>query len=226
MMGSVNVPCLENQKRAHHNDKVQALSTFLGPRISRCRVSPRLDHGTRAKTGSEGQRASMLVPLGPGSAGSVPGFEWSPGCPELDTLRKANQRWLRNSEAFFAYQRPIEFTLNGPHLQFPSPIKSRYQENNTVYADYFYCTRACGRAVLVLPHWNAAPSPYATFCRLLNLHGLSALLVTLPYHSDRKPRECINAEYAVSPNIGRTMASARQGIIDTLCCVDWLAQQG
>jgi hypothetical protein len=156
----------------------------------------------------------------------VPGFEWSPGCPELDTLRKANQRWLRNSKAFLAYQRPIEFTLNGPHLQFPSPIKSRYQENNTVYADYVYCTRACGRAVLVLPHWNAAPSPYATFCRLLNLHGLSALLVTLPYHSDRKPRECINAEYAVSPNIGRTMASARQGIIDTLCCVDWLAQQG
>lgn len=156
----------------------------------------------------------------------VPGFESVPGCPELDSIRKANRRWLRNSDEFFTYRRPNEFTLHGPHLQFPSPAKSLYPENDTVHADYFHCTHACGRAVLVLPHWNAAPSSYASFCRLLNLHGFSALLITLPYHGNRKPRECLNAEYAVSPNIGRTTASARQGIIDTLCCVDWLAQQG
>jgi hypothetical protein len=33
-------------------------------------------------------------------------------------------------------------------------------------------------------------------------------------------------KYAVSPNIGQTIASARQGIIDTLCCLDWLGQKG
>jgi pimeloyl-ACP methyl ester carboxylesterase len=156
----------------------------------------------------------------------VPGFELVPGCPELETFRKANQRWLRNRDEFFAYQKPTEFTLDGPHLQFPSPVKSLYPENNTVYAEYFHCARACGRAVLVLPHWNAAPGAYASFCRLLNLEGFSALLVTLPYHGNRRPRECLGAEYAVSPNIGRTIASARQGIVDTLCCVDWLAQRG
>ena len=42
----------------------------------------------------------------------------------------------------------------------------------------------------------------------------------------RKPRECIGAEYSVSPNIGRTIACARQGVIDTLCCLDWLEQRG
>lgn len=67
----------------------------------------------------------------------VPGFEWLPGCPELDSIRKANRRWLRNSDEFFAYQRPNEFTLRGPHLQFPSAVKSLYQENDTVYADLF-----------------------------------------------------------------------------------------
>jgi hypothetical protein len=156
----------------------------------------------------------------------VPGFESSPGCSDLETFRKANQRWVRHKNEFFAYQKPTDFTLDGSRLQFPSPVKSLYQENNTVYADYFRCARARGRAVLVLPHWNAGPSSYAGFCRLLNLEGFSTLLVSLPYHGNRRPCECIGAEYAVSPNIGRTIASARQGVVDTLCCVDWLEQRG
>jgi hypothetical protein len=156
----------------------------------------------------------------------LPGFAPSAARPDIDTFRKANRWWLRNSEEFFAYREPGDFQLQGAQLRFSSPAKSLYPENDTVYADYFPCTRAGGRAVLVLPHWNAAPPSYARFCRLLNLLGFSALLVTLPYHGSRKPRECVAAEYSVSPNLGRTIASARQGVIDTLCCLDWLAQQG
>ncbi len=156
----------------------------------------------------------------------LPGFEPPAGCAELETLRKANQRWLQNSREFFAYQRPAGFTLDGSHLQFRSAVESLYPENDTVYAEYFHCARAAGRAVLVLPHWNAVPNSYGSFCRFLNLEGFSALLVTLPYHGDRKPKECSRAEYSVSANIGRTIDSARQGIIDTLCCLDWLEERG
>ncbi|MGA7412673.1 MAG: alpha/beta hydrolase family protein [Bryobacteraceae bacterium] len=156
----------------------------------------------------------------------VPGFEPESGCPELETFRTANRRWLENSKEFFTYQKPARFTLDGSHLQFRSPVRSLYRENDTVSAEYFRCAHAAGRAVLVLPHWNAAPGSYASFCRFLNLAGFSVLLVTLPYHGDRKPRECRRAEYSVSANIGRTIASARQGIIDTLCCLDWLEERG
>ena len=156
----------------------------------------------------------------------VPGFEPLPGDPELETLRKANKRWLQNSKEFFAYERPPRFTLDGSHLQFRSPVRSLHLENETVHAKYFHCAHAFGRAVLVLPHWNAVSSSYGSFCRLLNLEGFSALLVTLPYHGDRKPKECNRAEYSVSANVGRTIGSARQGIIDTLCCLDWLEERG
>jgi hypothetical protein len=156
----------------------------------------------------------------------VPGFECCAGSSELEVLREANQRWLRNKAAFFAYQTPSDFKLSGSSLQFSSPVKSLYRENDTVYAHYFECRQARGRALLVLPHWNAAAGSYASFCRFLNWLGFSALLVTLPYHGDRKPLECIGAEYSVSPNLGRTIACARQGVIDTLCCADWLTQQG
>src|SRR6476660_757428 len=100
----------------------------------------------------------------------VPGFSLLSGCPELDTFRKANQTWLQNREEFFVYQTPVEFDLERSQLQFSSPVKSLYVENDTVYAEYFHCSRARGRAVLVLPHWNATPNSYASFCRLLKWH--------------------------------------------------------
>jgi hypothetical protein len=156
----------------------------------------------------------------------LPGFEQFAGLPELEGLRKANEWWLRNGVEFFAYKTPNEFQRRGSRLQFPSAAKSLYRENETVYADYFECGRANGRVLLVLPHWNAEAARYTSFCRFLNWLGYSALLVTLPYHGERKPRECVGAEYAVSPNLGRTIACARQGVIDTLCCLDWLTGRG
>ena len=157
---------------------------------------------------------------------AVPGFELRTGESAVEVFRKANEWWLRNSAEFFAYRTPCDFQLRGPHLQFSSAVKSLYSRNDTVFAEYFRCSRAHRRSVLVLPHWNASPSSYAGFCRFLNWLGFSALLVTLPYHGDRRPLECVGAEYSVSPNIGRTIACARQGVIDTLCCLDWLTQQG
>src|SRR5271157_4979024 len=74
----------------------------------------------------------------------VPGLEPAPACPELEALRKANRRWLQNSQEFFAYQKPSEFVLDGSHLQFGSAVGSLYRENDTVYAEYFPCAHAAG----------------------------------------------------------------------------------
>jgi hypothetical protein len=155
----------------------------------------------------------------------LPGFSLT-NSSNLESLRQANRFWLANGDLFFAYTSPGNFELRGVTLQFSSAAKSLYRENDTVFADYFRCRRAHGRVVVVLPHWNAAPNSYANFCRYLNWLGFSTLLITLPYHGYRKPKECTGAEYSVSPNLGRTIACARQGVIDTLSCLDWLAQQG
>jgi dienelactone hydrolase len=78
----------------------------------------------------------------------------------------------------------------------------------------------------VLPHWNAKASSYAVLCRILNGLGYSALLLTLPYHGPRRPHGCHGAEYAVSANLGRTVAAARQTVAEVRSCLDWLGQQG
>jgi hypothetical protein len=47
-----------------------------------------------------------------------------------------------------------------------------------------------------------------------------------PYHDIRRPAELERSDYAVSSNIGRTIAACRQAVIDIRCCLDWLEAQG
>lgn len=122
-------------------------------------------------------------------------------------------------------------------LAFPSAMQTRYVENNTVHALYFRGetkqSRAegrpageGGRAVLVLPQWNAGPDGHVGLCRLLNYFGMSALRLTLPYHDARRPSELHRADYIVSANVGRTVQACRQAVKDARRAIGWLAQQG
>jgi hypothetical protein len=124
-------------------------------------------------------------------------------------------------------------------LSFPSALRTRYPENNTVHALYFR-TRSekpapahtagppstARRAVLVLPQWNAGPDGHVGLCRLLNRFGMSALRLTLPYHDARRPAELGRADYIVSANIGRTVQACRQAVMDARRAVGWLSTRG
>ena len=62
--------------------------------------------------------------------------------------------------------------------------------------------------------------------RWLNRFGLSALRLSLPYHDLRMPEELVRADYMLSPNLGRTLQSLRQAVIDSRAALDWLVSQG
>jgi dienelactone hydrolase len=55
---------------------------------------------------------------------------------------------------------------------------------------------------------------------------MSALRLTLPYHLERKPPELERADHLVSSNIGRTIQSMRQAVLDTRAAVQWLKGEG
>ena len=55
---------------------------------------------------------------------------------------------------------------------------------------------------------------------------MTALRLTLPYHQERKPPDIERAEHLVSSNIGRTIQSMRQAVLDTRAAVRWLKLQG
>jgi hypothetical protein len=160
-------------------------------------------------------------------------------------LHELNDEIVGRSDEFFAYTTPSDFRLeerkievfptgsnasdkapkgSGLFLRFTSPVRTPYPENDLVNARWF--PAAGKRAVIVLPHWNANAIAYNALAPVLNHFGISMLRLSKPYHDIRRPSEIARSDYAVSPNICRTIDAARQAVIDLRCCIDWLEAQG
>jgi dienelactone hydrolase len=160
-------------------------------------------------------------------------------------LHQLNDRIVASSDEFFAYATPRDFRLeqrkielfptgsnaseripdgHGTFLRFTSPVATPHPENDLVNARWF--PTGGHRAAIVLPHWNANGIAYNALGPLLNRFGISVLRLSKPYHDIRRPVETARSDYAVSPNICRTIDAARQAIVDIRSCVDWLESQG
>ena len=155
---------------------------------------------------------------------------------------------LKNSDEYFAAPEGIEFNLearlypssaslnaNPPKkkpvqkevqvLTWRSAVETPSVENNTAYATYFPHDDKRA-AVIVLPHWNAKAGTYFDLGKFFNKVGLSALRLTLPYHEERMPPELERADHLVAPNVGRSLQSIRQAVVDTRAAISWLKEQG
>jgi pimeloyl-ACP methyl ester carboxylesterase len=133
---------------------------------------------------------------------------------------------IRDSDEFFFTPEIKDFALSEDKLHWTSAITTPSTENNIAYADYFPHETNRKSAVIVLPHWNAKAGTYFDLCKFFNKVGISALRLTLPYHEERMPPELERADYLVAPNVGRTLQSIRQSVVDTRAAVAWLKQQG
>jgi dienelactone hydrolase len=116
-------------------------------------------------------------------------------------------------------------------LRFTSPVRTPYPENDQVNARWFPASEEKMRgkprqAMIVMPQWNADAFSHNVLCSLFNRFGISALRLSKPFHDIRRPAGIERSDYAVSANIGRTLAAGRQAVIDVRCCLDWLQQQG
>jgi len=162
----------------------------------------------------------------------------------------ANRRIVDHSDDFYGYETPTDFRLEerpirvygtgstadpkiddlkyagqtGTFLRFTSPVKTLYPENDQANARWFPARGK--RAIVVLPQWNSDAISHNAFAGVFNRMGVAMLRLSMPFHDIRMPGEITRADYAVSANLGRTIAAARQGIIDIRCCLDWLEQQG
>jgi hypothetical protein len=140
------------------------------------------------------------------------------------------ERALSDSEAYFALPPVRDFALAGSRLRFSSPAESGVSENDVARADYFPAAgsgaRGSGPAAVVLPQWNAKEGAQEGLCRLLNRFGVTALKLALPYHEDRKPPGLIRADHVLSANVGRTLQSCRQAVLDSRACLSWLEERG
>jgi pimeloyl-ACP methyl ester carboxylesterase len=162
------------------------------------------------------------------------GLDWTQNWPvaagpdgnPLTYLVRLNEAATSDSAAFYDYTTPSDFRCEENRLRFTSAVATPFAENNIVHGLWFPASRPNGRAVIVLPHWNAQLQQHISLCRALQAFGISALRLSLPYHDVRMPAELNRADYAVSANVARTIDATRQAIIDTRSALDWLQSLG
>ncbi len=161
-------------------------------------------------------------------------FEW--GCEYISDEQVEDPREifvrhtesvLADSDSFFALPDISPVVDNdGRELIWDSALQTPFPENNRVHAALFPYSKNKKSAVVILPHWNAKEGTYFDLCKVFNRVGVTALRLTLPYHEKRMPPHLERADYLVAPNVGQTIQSVRQAVLDTKSAVRWLHEAG
>jgi len=106
-------------------------------------------------------------------------------------------------------------------LTFPSPVKTKFKENNTVHAEY-YLPKGKGPfpAVIILDILDGSQVVSRGIATVLATNGIAGLCVQMPYYGPRRPAE--GKVRLISPDINHTMDAIRQTVLDNRCATAWL----
>lgn len=144
----------------------------------------------------------------------------------VDRSIARSDEWFVSSPASdYRLQKSGIARSEGSQLTFTSAIESPWPENNLVHARFFPAKHS-GPAVIVMGQWNARWDEFIHICHWLNVLGITALKLSLPYHDRRAIAGHPKADYLVGPNIGLTMQANRQAVSDVRRAVRWLELQG
>jgi dienelactone hydrolase len=106
-------------------------------------------------------------------------------------------------------------------LRFPSPVKTKYEENNTVHAEY-YLPKGKGPfpAVIILDILDGSQVVSRGIATVLAANGIAGLCVQMPYYGPRRP---VGGKVRlISPDVNHTMDAIRQTVLDNRCATAWL----
>ncbi len=130
-----------------------------------------------------------------------------------------------NDSTFF--ERPAASALDvqraEDRLRFPSDIRTDVSENNKVFARI---TESGGleQALIVFHHWNAQKYQ-RHLANYFSRRGITVIEMAMPYHFERRRPGSDYADYMLSANIGRTIQSVRQAVLDGRKLVAWLKNE-
>ncbi|NGO55321.1 RcgR family putative quorum lactone hydrolase [Allomesorhizobium camelthorni] len=109
-------------------------------------------------------------------------------------------------------------------LKFPSDISTDIEQNNIVLAKITE-SGSFDQAMVIFHHWNASAwnRPIANF---FSQRGITVVEIAMPYHFERSRPGSVHADYMLSPNLGRTIQSVRQAVLDGRKLIRWLKRNG
>lgn len=148
-----------------------------------------------------------------------------------------SQKFLEDPELFYYRPPPVagvevlnERSLRGRRLTeiaFPSPIQTRWPENNICYGYHLRLTDSRPHpAFLILHGWGRKALTVELWRVGLRLarHGIESLFLVMPFHLRRAPPGSWSGEYMVSGDVVRTAESFQQTVVEVRAILPWLRQ--
>jgi len=118
----------------------------------------------------------------------------------------------------------LGFERQGEWLRFPSDISTDVEENNIVWAKI--TDSGCfDQALVIFHHWNAS-SWNRQIANFFSKRGITVVEIAMPYHFQRSRPGSQHADYMLSANLGQTIQSFRQAVLDGRKLSRWLKCEG
>lgn len=109
-------------------------------------------------------------------------------------------------------------------VQFPSPVTTDLEINNTVHAEYFQPAGKGPFPACVVLHILGGDFPLSrTIANHLAQHGIAALFVKMPYYGERRSPD--SRRRMISQNPQETVDGMTQGVLDIRRSAAWLASR-
>lgn len=116
------------------------------------------------------------------------------------------------------------FERLGGWLKFPSDISTDVEQNNVVWAKITE-SGSFDQAMVIFHHWNAI-ARNRQIAHFFSRRGIAVVEIAMPYHLERSRPSSVHADYMLSPNLGRTIQSVRQAVLDGRKLIRWLKIEG
>jgi hypothetical protein len=116
------------------------------------------------------------------------------------------------------------FERQGEWLKFPSDISTDVEANDVAWAK-ITDSGSCAQALVIFHHWNAS-SWNRQIASFFAKRGITVVELAMPYHFQRSRLESSHADYMLSANLGRTIQSLRQAVLDGRKLIRWLRGEG
>ena len=109
-------------------------------------------------------------------------------------------------------------------LRFPSEIVTDVKENNVVWAKITE-SGSLDQVLVIFHHWNASTRNYQ-LAKFFSKRGITVVEIAMPYHFERSRPGSLYADYMLCSDLGRTMQSMRQAVLDGRKLIRWLKNEG
>ncbi|RWE64119.1 dienelactone hydrolase-related enzyme [Mesorhizobium sp.] len=109
-------------------------------------------------------------------------------------------------------------------LKFSSDISTEIEQNNVVSAKITE-SGSFDQAMVIFHHWNAS-ARNRQIANFFSQRGITVVEIAMPYHFERSRPGSVHADYMLSPNLGRTIQSVRQAVLDGRKLIRCLKSEG